>query len=276
MKISPRHGGDPLVRIDAMPDDLAAIVTGQRARLANTLAGLDAEQWATPSRCEGWSVKDVIIPLASTNRFWAFSIDQGLEGAPTTYLTGFDPVASPAELVAGAQGTPPEETLSQFTEGNRALADALSRVDDWRVVAEAPPGHIAIGLVAIHALWDSWVHERDIVIPLGLEPTADAREVEACLLYAAALGPAFQASVGSTRRGAIALQTTDPDVHAVIEAGPVVTIHRRTAPAGAVVLEGDAVGVLECLSVRAPFTPPGTPDDRWLFQGLAEVFDTTV
>ena len=42
------------------------------------------------------------------------------------------------------------------------------------------------------------------------------------------------------------------------------------------ILEGDAVDVLEQLSMRAPFTPPGTEADRWLFQGLAEVFDTAV
>ena len=161
-------------------------------------------------------------------------------------------------------------------QGNQALADALSSVDDWDVLAEAPPGHIAIGLVAIHALWDSWVHERDVVIPLGLDPVIDDAELEACLLYAGALGPSFQASTGSTRCGVIALETTSPDVHAVIEAGPVVRIHRGAPPSGAVVLTGDSVEVLEQLSFRAPFTPPGTADDRWLFQGLADAFDQTV
>ncbi|HMK11116.1 MAG TPA: maleylpyruvate isomerase family mycothiol-dependent enzyme [Acidimicrobiales bacterium] len=276
MKITPRYHGDPLVGIDPMVDDLASIVTGQRARLAATLAALDDEQWATPSRCEGWSVQDVIIHLSSTNRFWAYSIEQGRAGMPTRFLLGFDPVESPAQMVAAARGTPPADTLAEFVEGNRAFADALSAVDDWHVVAEAPPGHIAIGLVAIHALWDSWVHERDVVIPLGMEPVVDDSEIEACLLYASALGPAFQASVGNTRRGVLEVETRDPHVHVVVEAGPVVTIHRGEAPADAVRLEGDAVEVLECLSMRAPFTPPGTADDRWLFQGLAEVFDTQV
>jgi hypothetical protein len=167
----------------------------------------------------------------------------------------------------------PSDTLAQFVDGNQALADALSSVDRWDTVAEAPPGHIAIGLVAIHALWDSWVHERDILLPLGLDPVVDTAEVEACIVYAAALGPAFQASAGSSRRGAIAVDVTDPDVHAVVEAGSDIRIHRGAAPADAVVLEGDAVEVLERLSMRAPFTPPGGEANRWLFEGLAEVFD---
>ena len=279
MKLTPRYGSEPLVRLDPMIDGLAATVMKQRDRLAATLADLDAEQWATPSRCEGWSVQDVVIHLSSTNQFWAFSVKQGLAGEPTQFLLGFDPVASPAELVAGQRGTPPSATLAQFVEGNQALADALAAADSnssWEVLAEAPPGHIAIGLVAIHALWDSWVHERDILVPLGLDPVVDDAEMEACLVYAAALGPAFHASTGSTRSGVIALDVTDPDVHVVIEVGRDIAIHRGSAPSDAVLLEGDAVDVLERLSMRAPFDPPGTEADRWLFQGLAEVFDTAV
>ncbi len=279
MKISPRYGVDPLVRIDPMIHGLAAIVTGQRSRLAATLAGLDDDQWSAGSRCAGWSVRDVVLHLTSTNHFWTYSIQSGLAGEPTTYLHGFDPVASPAELVAAQQGTPPSATLAQFVETNRALADALTAVEEeaaWEELAEAPPGHISIGLVAIHALWDSWVHERDIVLPLALEPAVDPAEMEACLLYAAALGPAFRASLGSTGRGAIELRVTDPTVGAVIEVGSEIAIHRGEPPAEAVVLAGSAVDVLECLSMRAPFTPPGTAADHWLFEGLAEVFDAQV
>jgi uncharacterized protein (TIGR03083 family) len=279
MKLTPRYGSAPLVRLDPMIDGLSATVMKQRDRLAATLADLDPEQWATLSRCEGWTVQDVMIHLSSTNQFWAFSIKQGLAGEPTEFLLGFDPVTSPADLVAGQQGTPPRATLAQFVEGNQALADALATADSdgaWEVLAEAPPGHIAIGLVAIHALWDSWVHERDILIPLGLDPVVDDAEMEACLVYAAALGPAFHASTGSTHSGVLALHATDPDVRAVIEVGSDVAIHRGSAPLDAVILEGDAVDVLERLSMRAPFNPPGTEADRWLFQGLAEVFDTAV
>ena len=70
-------------------------------------------------------MQDVIIHLASTNQFWAFSINQGLAGEPTQFLLGFDPVASPAELVAAATGHAARPTtLAQFVEGNQALADA--------------------------------------------------------------------------------------------------------------------------------------------------------
>jgi uncharacterized protein (TIGR03083 family) len=45
----------------------------QRRRLAALLGSLDDQQWATTSRCEQWSVQDVVAHLVSTNQFWAFS-----------------------------------------------------------------------------------------------------------------------------------------------------------------------------------------------------------
>ena len=50
----------------------------------------------------------------------------------------------------------------------------------------------------------------------------------------------------------IAVDVTDPDVHVVIEVGRDIAIHRGSAPSDAVILDGDAVDVLEQLSMRAP------------------------
>jgi uncharacterized protein (TIGR03083 family) len=220
MKITPRYDTEPLVRLTPMVEGIATTVTRQRDRLAATLADLGADQWATPSRCEGWSVQDVIIHLASTNGFWATRSTKGSPASPAVCSASIRSCRRPSS--SPRRKAQSRRHAHAFVHGNQALADALSSVDDWDVLAEAPPGHIAIGLVAIHALWDSWVHERDAAIPLGLDPVIDDAELEACLLYAGALGPSFQASTGSTRCGVIALQTTGPDVNAVIEAGPVV------------------------------------------------------
>ena len=46
---------------------------GAVQEFAAALAVLDDEQWSHPSRCEGWSSRDVIVHLDSTNAFWAFS-----------------------------------------------------------------------------------------------------------------------------------------------------------------------------------------------------------
>ena len=93
------------------------------------------------------------------------------------------------------------EVLAQFEEAVDGLAKVLDGVDGdtWSTVAEAPPGHVraAVGRAA-RVVGPRGSTEHDIVLPLGLDPVVEDDEVAACLLYAAALGPAFLASTGST------------------------------------------------------------------------------
>jgi uncharacterized protein (TIGR03083 family) len=277
MQLTPRYGDRPIVRAEPETADPATPLLRQQARLAATLGSLDADQWASPSRCEGWSVQDVIAHLLTADQFWAYSINAGLGGEPTTFLRTFDPVASPAEMVAAARSATPDETLAQFVDSVDALAAAIARVDGaWSTIAEAPPGHVSVSMVAAHALWDSWIHERDIALPLGLSPVTEPDEVTVALGYAAALSPTFLASLGSTRLGSIDVQVTDPDVRVFIEVGPQVVIRDGGAPEGAVVITGDAVEVLEALSLRGPFPVPPPEEGRWMLEGLAQVFDAAV
>lgn len=275
MQLSPRYDGPPLLLLDLPGGDPSEPVLRQRQRLAEALADLDAEQWAAPSRCEGWSAQDVVTHLVSTNQFWAISITAGLSGEPTRFLATFDPVASPAQMVAKARGRAPAAVLEGFVESNLALAAALASVDEgaWcTTVAEAPPGHVALRAVALHALWDSWVHERD-VLPLGLPAVVEDDEVVGCLQYGAALGPAFLASAGSTRVGAYVVEATDPQLRCVVELGATVRVHDGDAPDGAVRITGSAVDLLEALSYRIPLDVDVPSGDAWMFGGLAEVFD---
>ncbi len=124
-----------------------------------------------------------------------------------------------------------------------------------------------------HALWDSWVHERDILLPLGLAPVVEADEVAVSLRYAAALSPMFLAVHGPGRTGTLAIDATDPDVHLVIDLGPTVTVHDGSAPTSAARLGGDAVALVEALSFRRPLDVELAPADRWMLGGLAEAFD---
>ncbi len=117
------------------------------------------------------------------------------------------------------------------------------------------------------------MHERDIGLPLGHAPTVDPDEVLVCLRYAAALGRAFNLCRGSTEQGAVALTVSDPDaVIVVVVDGSDVRVHEGSVPEGAVHLAGDAVEILEMLSMREVDAP--APEGLgWLTAGLAEVFD---
>jgi uncharacterized protein (TIGR03083 family) len=278
VQISPVYGDDAVLRLDGVVTDAATPLLRQRDRLADVVVGLDEAQWAAQTRCEGWSVQDVIAHLTSTNQFWTASITAGAAGAPTRVLVDFDPVATPALLVDAVRSWTPEETLRRFRRSNDQLRAAVEALDDagWSLPAEAPPGHIAIRLVALHALWDAWVHERDIALPLGMDPVVEADEVIGSLVYVAAVAPVFAIANGTARTGALEVVATGPDARFVVEVADRVVVHAGPAPAGAATVTGPAVELLEGLSLRAPFTPGVDEADRWLLTGLADVFDQQV
>ena len=201
MILSPRYEGPVVLTMSGPVDDQLLPVTRQRRRMGDMLATLTAEQWQAPSRCAEWTVQDVVVHLNGVNPFWQLSIER---------RSGRDAVAVPRRVRpgrhAGADGRrcwcpAPAAVLERFVATNESLLAVLAPLDDeqWSMPAEAPPGHVAIRLLAQHALWDCWVHERDIALPLGLAPAVEPDEVRSCLRYAAAVSPAL--AMGLQRRG---------------------------------------------------------------------------
>ena len=278
MLIQPRYDGPPVIVLDGAIDDQRDTLIRQRRRMVDELASRTDEEWRTPSRCEGWTAKDVVAHLGTTNDFWRLSIEAGLAGAPSRLLVGFDPKLTPAALVEAVRALSPAETFERFATSTSSLCDAVDALDvtGWATIAEAPPGHVPIRVMAHHAVWDAWVHERDILLPLAAAPAEEADEIISCLRYAAALGPSFAALSDADRRGVLAIDVSDPDAHVVVEqAGGAVAVRAGEAPSGAAVLRGRAVDVLEMLSIRVPFDQAIPDDARWMVQGLVDVSEST-
>jgi uncharacterized protein (TIGR03083 family) len=276
VKLTPRYD-EPVIRFD-LPSDVRAPFLAQRDRFARTLAELTPDQWESASRCDGWTALDVARHLAGTNRYWHLAISSGLGGEPTRYLEGFDPKATPAAMVESARATDRAGIVAELQASDRALVDLVAGLDGdgWSTLAEAPPGHLPIDLVVHHALWDPWVHERDILLPLGLTPTVAPDEVRACLRYAAALGPALLLGIGGIGGTAAAqsfvVEVTDPDDRFVVEVTDGVRVHDGAAPAGASTITGAAVDVVEILSIRTPPSGVACAEASAMAAALAEVF----
>ncbi len=281
MILSPRYDDTALITLT--PVDLAEIVTRQRRRLADLLATLTPTQWAHETRCEGWSVQDVVTHLVETNLFWTYSTEQCLEGSPTRLLINFDPVQDPARSVAAARALTTDEVRERFTRTTESLCAALRglSLEQWALPAETPLGHVCLSALAHHALWDCWVHERDIVLPLGLQPDEESDEVIACLRYVAALGPAFALSLNRERRGALLITATEPDISMVLRIEDTVTIEEsppggqddRSRVAPDLELRGKAVELIDMVSLRSPLGFPAYGEGQWILAGLATVFD---
>jgi uncharacterized protein (TIGR03083 family) len=276
MQISPRYDADPIVRLDGDPAAVGEPLVRQRRRLAKTLSSLSPDQWAAPSRCDGWRVQDVVAHLTGADQFWQVSIHSGLARAPTRILGEFDPKATPAMMVDTVRDASPADTLAAYLEAGEALCATVESLGDgdWTAIAESPPGHVDMSALAHHALWDSWVHERDVLVPLGIPQDAEADEIVASLRYAAAIGPTLALQSQPGRAGVLALVVEQPTARVVVTVDGDVRVTGGDAPEGALVLTGHAVDVLEALSVRGPWRQPIPQDQAWLLEGLAEVFET--
>jgi len=275
MELHPHYGPDALIVLDGPPAAIAEPTIRQRRRLVEVLTAFAADDWDRPTRCAAWSARDVIVHLDSTNAFWIHSITAGRRGEPSRVLAHFDPVASPAQVVAAAGNTSSTEVLERFAASSEALIALLGSLDEpeWTLPAEAPPGHQSISAVVHHALWDSWVHERDILMPHGITPTEETDEIAASLRYAAALSPAFALNDDPSVRGTLAISVRDPDLDLVVEVRDRVVVRSGTAVDADLRLDGGAADLVDALSIRRPLEGPVREGGAWLLQGLATIFE---
>jgi uncharacterized protein (TIGR03083 family) len=278
MRLAPRYEGPVIISIEGRPDEVLAPVVRQRRRLETLLAGLEPADWRAASRCDGWIVQDVIAHLVGVNAFWQASVTAGLAGTPTRILTAFDPAATPPLMVDSMRALGAAEVLDQFVTSNDGFLGAIADLDEpaWSMLAESPAGLVPIRLLAHHALWDSWVHERDIVLPLGLAQPVEPDEVHASLHFAAALSPAFAMGSPTAPKGLFSVTTSDPESCFTLDVGDTVSVAPGATAATAPCLHGDAVELLEALSLRVPMPTSAPVEWRQLLGGLATVFDTRV
>jgi uncharacterized protein (TIGR03083 family) len=274
MRVTPRYDGPALLEIAGPVDDQLVPVTRQRRRFEQMLADLSLDEWQARTRCDGWTVQDVAAHLVGVNAFWQMSITAGLTGEPTRVLNNFDPASTPTLLIEPMRTLPPADVLGQLVASHDSLLRVLADLDDagWATTCETPAGYVPIRLLAFHALWDCWIHERDVALPLGRPPAVEADEVASSLRYAAALSPGFLISNGAGCRGRFAVEARDPDTQFWIEVDDSVHLYDAAAPGDAVCLRGDAVALTEALSIRAPLPAEAPADWHALLGGLEAAF----
>jgi uncharacterized protein (TIGR03083 family) len=276
VQITPRYDQVPLIVIDGDASAIARPMLRQRRRVAGLVAAFTTDDWSTPSRCDGWRVQDVIAHLTTVDQFWNISITSGLRGEPTRFLEQFDPKATPAAMVEAARDASVNETRDRYLAACDALGATVESMttDQWRATGEAPVGHVGLDVVAHHALWDCWVHERDMLLPLGVSPVLETDEVVASLRYAAALGPAFAHLAGAIGESLVVAASNPTDTFTVAITDQVVV--RSGSHHSLPRVAGDAVALLEALSVRSAWPADIHTEQVNLLRGLDAVFETSV
>jgi uncharacterized protein (TIGR03084 family) len=194
-------------------DPVIAALAAQHEDLSALVGPLDAAGWATPSRCAGWSVADVVLHLAQTDEMALGSLHGRLDEVVDELTAGVGPAASVDEgaglMVDGQRGRPPAEVLARWRAASDALVDQLGVADPGRRVTWVA-GELSARTLATTRLAEAWIHTGDIAVPLGAEVAADDRLWHIARLAWRTLPYAF-AQAGHEPAGPVAFELTAPD-----------------------------------------------------------------
>jgi uncharacterized protein (TIGR03083 family) len=172
------------------PGRLLTVFGHQRRRFVAALREFGPEDWAAPTRCPGWSAQDVVRHICDST-----VIGAGDDGRTLDLAAGFDPRISPCHWLEASEGEDPAQTLARLVAASEDLAAtawarlALGR----RMEAQLPYGPMDWTVLLLHVLWDSWIHERDVLLARGAKHPTDADTTG----YAAAYGVFIAAAVAS-------------------------------------------------------------------------------
>jgi uncharacterized protein (TIGR03083 family) len=220
------------IHVDVDPVATLAAYARHRRRFAAEVSSLDETALATASRCHLWTVADVLRHCHDVDE-WMQALWSG--GRPP--FTSFDPIMTPHEFVVAGRSISDVEARDRYVESSETMAADVgtSGPERWGQTSVSPVGFVPWWLSALHVFFDSWIHERDVLVPLGVTPPVETDEAMPVLAYSLAV-------VGTL--------ITEP-VDVVIAGVRVVAGHppSRATPTGGSV-DGDAPAIVDALLGR--------------------------
>jgi uncharacterized protein (TIGR03083 family) len=200
----------------ALPEEVVAAWRSHRRRIRAWFAALDDAEWAGETRCTEWRVRDIAQHLVSGAQFLGYTLHQARKGEATHLLANFDAQQTPKTATSMFDGSSTAELLHHLSVMDArvdAELDALA-ASGWGATAEAPPGKVAAHVSVNHFLFDSWVHERDVMLPVGQTPVVEVGEAAAVVSYVLALaGVVGFVDERAVLPAAILVHITDIDRH---------------------------------------------------------------
>lgn len=175
--------------VPGRPDDIAAAWISHRERLRDWFAALSQDRWSDETRCTEWRVSDLAQHLVSGAQFLGYTLHQSRKGEATRLLEGFDSQQTAVAAAAAFDGLSPEDLLHQMTAMDTQVRHQLGFLagDAASAPAEAPPGQVPAYVAVNHFLFDSWVHERDLLLPASERPVTEPGEAVLVASYVVAL-----------------------------------------------------------------------------------------
>jgi uncharacterized protein (TIGR03083 family) len=205
------------------PEEIADAWRSHRRRLRAWFSSLDEDGWSADTRCSAWRVSELAEHLVSGAQFLGFTLHQACKGTPSRLLEGFDAQETPANAALQFRGLSTAELLDRLTDMDARLDAEMAAVAaaGWDAPAEGPLGQIPAYVAVNHFLFDSWVHERDLMLPAGQTPETDPTEAAVVTSYVMALTGVAQAADGEPAAATtLRIALTDIDRTLQVDASP--------------------------------------------------------
>jgi uncharacterized protein (TIGR03083 family) len=260
---------------DFDPEHLFEVFREQRKRFVTVLSGFGPGDWAAPTRCAHWSAQDVVRHLCDCNAIGSAFV-AGTEDGVFGPTAGFDPRITPDGWLAASAGESPVATLGRFkatTEELFALTrDRLAQNRRFDVRLLYGPMDWTVG--ALHGFWDSWLHERDVLLARGSEHPADDDATAYATAYGVFIAAVVASMYGDQVRENLKLGGNGGGVYNLDSTGTVTLSVTRVATAGP-----PAAEVADALAGRSPVATvladlPAS--SRAALSRLADFFNTPV
>lgn len=128
--------------------------------LGRLVDGLDASQWKVQSLCPAWNVQGVLVHVTT------------IEAALVGWRPGGDhPFAAMGAIAAELGTLSPDDLVARYhaTVSTRLAELAGMSDDEFDAPSVTPVGNATYARFMAIRVFDTWVHERDISVPLGVE-----------------------------------------------------------------------------------------------------------
>jgi hypothetical protein len=165
---------------------------------------------------------------------------------------GFDPRSTPLEWLRASEGESPNETLGRLVQVTGELV-ARARVwltEDQRFDGDVGYGPVDWTVLSLHAFWDSWIHERDVLLPRGIAHPSDSDATFYATGYGVFVAAVLGALFGDPVQATLKLGGPGGGVFDVVsEDGVTVTVTREST-------DGPRAEVVtDALAGRSPIVP---------------------
>jgi uncharacterized protein (TIGR03084 family) len=194
-------------------DEAVRALADEQAALSGLLGGLGPDDWLRPSRCEGWSVADVVLHLAQTDEL-AIGSATGEYEAVLGRLTAGLAVAgsvddSVAAMVARERGAPAAALFDRWSATAARLL-ATFGAGDMSARVRWVAGVLSLRTLAATRLSETWIHSGDIAEAVGVVQPPTERLRWIARLAWRTLPYAFT-SARRELHGPVAFRLTAPD-----------------------------------------------------------------